>query len=45
MLKSVRNNRELRVNAKKCLYDGVIVPINGIVRSRGMGYEVRWALM
>ena len=26
MLKSVLSNRELRIKAKKCLYEGVIVP-------------------
>ena len=37
-LKSVLSNRGLGMKAKKCLYEGVIVP-NGVVRSRGMGYE------
>ena len=32
-LKGVLSNRGLRINAKKCPYEGVIV------RSRGMGYE------
>ena len=39
MLKSVLRNRGLGIKAKKCLYEGVIVPTNGVVRSRGMGYE------
>ena len=37
-LKSVLSNRGLGINAKKCLYKGVIVP-TGVVRSRGMGYD------
>ena len=37
-LKSVLSNRGLGINAKKCLYEGVICT-NGVVRSRGMGYE------
>ena len=36
-LKSVLSNRGLGIKAKKCLYEGVIV--NGVVRSRGIGYE------
>ena len=35
-LKSVQNNRGLGIKAKKCLYEGVIVPT---VRSRGVAYE------
>ena len=42
-LKSVLNNRGLGTKAKKCLYVGVILLYqrctNGIVRSRGMGYQ------
>ena len=37
-LKSVLSNRGLGIKAKKCQYEGVIVP-NVVVRSRGMGYE------
>ena len=38
-LKSVPSNRALVVKANKCLYAGVIFYTNGVVRSRGMGYE------
>ena len=31
------SNRGLGINAKKCLYEGVVT--NGVVRSRGMGYD------
>ena len=36
-LKCVQNNIGLGMKAKKCLYEGLIK--NGVVRSRGMGYE------
>ena len=35
-LKSVLSNRGLRIKAKKCPRSA---PYNGVVRSRGMGYE------
>ena len=35
-LKSVLSNRGLRITAKKCLYEGVIVTTE-FVRGRGMG--------
>ena len=38
-LKSVLSNKGLEIKGKKCLYEGLIVPFNGVVRSRGMGYE------
>ena len=38
-LKSVLSNRGLGIKAKKCLYEGVIVPTALYIRSRGMGYE------
>ena len=38
-LKSVLSNRGLLIKAKKCPYEGVINCTNGVVRSRGMGYE------
>ena len=39
--KYVLSNRGLGIKAKKCLYEGVIHCncTNGVVRSRGMGYE------
>ena len=40
-LKSVLSNRGLGIKTKKCLYEGVIVATNGVVRSRGMVYE-KW---
>ena len=38
-LKSVLSNIGLGIKAKKCLNEGIINCTNGIVRSRGMGYE------
>ena len=44
-LKSVLSNRGLGKNAKKCLYEGIIVPTAKYgaeewgMRSRGVGYE------
>ena len=40
-LKSMRSNRGLGIKEKKCLYEGVIVPmvqLSHAVLSRGMGY-------
>ena len=37
-IKSVLSIRGLGIKAKKCLYEGIIVP-PGVVRSRGVGYE------
>ena len=44
VLKSVLSNRGLGIKANKCLYKctsvfGEVVCTNGVVRSRGMGYE------
>ena len=38
-LKSVLGNRGLGIKPKKCLYEGVIVPTNGVVWNRIVGYE------
>ena len=38
-LKSVLSNRGLRIKAKKCLCELGSNCTNGVVRSKGMGYE------
>ena len=38
-LKSVMSNKGFGIKAKKCLYEGVLHKTNGVLRSRGMGYE------